>query len=400
MAFHVFANDSFAYPHETTQCRRILDFLKSLYETDPDNFCYCLFNREYHDANGDVRGQYDLLIFTNHSISIVELKAKRGKLIGHPNKNYGNNDLLLIYPSRKQEFIPLSQVENQQKHLKERLVNDFRYAMKKQNDHYRIDSFLLFDEPLDLNDFSIENEQIKKWLKVMTITTFINEWKLNMKTQPFTLTEKDICFLAEQGFRLHEVATTDYKTNISSIGKRIEDFLVFESEDAYRSLDYTMIRREVLEMISEEEFHELISMRKNIFSLSDVQKERYRNIASKLKAPYLSYARLNQFFLGQVLHRLKNISVSATTAFEKMPDAVKNMDMNNPIVPRLTDLDVGATIDEMKESMEEIRQLLYDYQSFCEIKFEIWGKSGNATKESNRAALLIDICQKMELNNE
>jgi len=184
MAFHVFANDSFAYPHETTQCRRILDFLKSLYETDPDNFCYCLFNREYHDANGDVRGQYDLLIFTNHSISIVELKAKRGKLIGHPNKNYGNNDLLLIYPSRKQEFIPLSQVENQQKHLKERLVNDFRYAMKKQNDHYRIDSFLLFDEPLDLNDFSIENEQIKKWLKVMTITTFINEWKLKKMTQP------------------------------------------------------------------------------------------------------------------------------------------------------------------------------------------------------------------------
>lgn len=400
MPFHVFANDSFAYPHETTQCRRILDFLKNLYETDPNNFCYCLFNCEYHDANGDVRGQYDLLIFTNHSISIVELKAKTGKLIGHPNKKYDNEDLLLIYPTGKRELIELSQVEDQHKHLLDRLVNDYKKAMKKQNEHYRIDSFLLFNEPLDLSDFSIKNDQLVKWLKVKTITAFINEWQPNTKAQLFTLTEKDICYLAEQGFGLHEVSTTDYETNIASVGKRIVDFLDFESEDAYRSLDYAMIRREVLEMISEDEFHEIMSMRSNILSISEMQKTRYQYIASKLKAPYLSYARINQFYLGQVLHGLKDIAVSATTAFEKMPDAVISMDMNNPIVPKLANLDVGTTIENMKERVEEIRQLLYDYQAFCEIKFDIWGKSGSATKESNRAALLIDICHKMEPNNE
>jgi hypothetical protein len=199
---------------------------------------------------------------------------------------------------------------------------------------------------------------------------------------------------------LHEVSAIDYETNITSVGKRIGDFLNFESEVAYHSLDYAMIRREVLQMISEHEFYELMSMRRNIFSLNKTQKERYRYIANKLKAPYLSYARLNQFFLGQVLHELKDIAVSATTAFEKMPDEVINIDMNNPIVPKLANLDVGTTIESMKEKVEEIRQLLYDYQAFCEIKFEIWGKSDSATKESNRAALLIDICQKMEPNNE
>jgi hypothetical protein len=161
-----------------------------------------------------------------------------------------------------------------------------------------------------------------------------------------------------------------------------------------------MIRREVMERISENEFAELLTMRKVICSLSEDQRARYRLIAEKLKVPYLSNTRLDQFFLGEVLSKLKRIVEIATSAFTAMPDAVKNIDWNDPIVPRLTDIDLHACSENMNAALTEIDQLLRDYEAFCEDKFSVRGKPSRDGKASRRAALLIDICQKLEPHNE
>ncbi len=395
MSFYVFAEKPFDNDHEKAKSKLILDLLKPLYQDNPE-YCYCLLDIPYHDSSGDRIGQYDIIVLMRNSISTIEMKSMNGRLVGNITKNYGNDDLAIHYQGGGQGIIRVSQVESQHKHLIDRLVNDFKSSMYKDADKYQIDSYLLFRDPLDTTLFEITNPQIAKWLKIVTEQTFITAWKNAKHSSQFSLAENEIHFIAEDCFKLNEVEPSDYSINFTSIRDRINRLLGIEADYLYKSFNYEMIRKTVLERLTEEEFIELLTLRRSISSLDPQKQQRFKMLFNKLTVPYLSYQRIDNFFLSEILVQIRNILDHATDTFISIPKAVHDMNLDNPIVPKLTGVNIGVEAETMIESVKAIENLLYDFSSFVEIKIDKWGRLPECKKDVDRGVLLLNICLRME----
>jgi hypothetical protein len=398
MSFFVFAKEPFFNDHEKAQSKLILDLLKSFYKDKPE-YCYCLLNVPVLESANVEKTQFDILVLTRHSISIIEMKAKKGKLIGKISKNYGNDDLVLQYPSGEQEPIRVSQVEIQHSSMISRLDQGFRVRGGEASDLYRVDQYLLFRDPLDVSEFGITEPKMAKWLKVTTEGTFLKAWE-SAKSQQFTLEEYKIWYLAEHFFDLYEVSPDSYSMTALSIQNRIKKFLPIETEEIYKAFDYDMIRKTVLERLSEVEFHELLMLRRNIRSLESAQEERFKSLFNRLKLPYISYQRIEHYFLGSLLNKTTAIFDHTISTFASIPQAVQNMDLNDPIVPHLKVVNISTEVSTMNEDIKEIENILLDYALFNEMKIEKWGEQSESSKDIERVMLLLNICLKMEPSHE
>jgi len=107
MSFFVYAKDDFSNEHEKRQSKIVLDSLKALYKANPEEYCYCFLNVDYHHKDNSLRGQFDIIVFTRHSVSTIEMKAKSGRLVGSIDQRYGNDDVRFNYPEGITESIKI-----------------------------------------------------------------------------------------------------------------------------------------------------------------------------------------------------------------------------------------------------------------------------------------------------
>jgi len=403
MSFFVYAKDDFFNEHEKVQSKIVLDSLKGIYKDDPSEYCYCFLNIPYHhnDENLPVRGQFDIIVFTRHSVSTIEMKSKSGKLIGEVNQNYKNKDVLLVYPNGKQENISIHQVEDQQQKLKSRLSKDFRREMKKSKDElYRIDSYLLFTDDMDFSGFSVNNEQIAKWLKVVTESSFIGVWKETNHNQPFTLTESDIHFIAEQHFQLFEVDPDTYSLSVSLFQKRLFNISNNNRSQIIPEYGQRMLKGMILENLSESEYQKLILLSRNIQTLNNDEKVAFRQLIRKIKPSYISNERFDHYYLNTVMAVLKEQISIILNIFTIIPKIAEPYDYKN--IPKPTKW--RSTLNEEKEKLnthlEKIKRKLDNYVSFYTDIANVENSIPEEFKDIKRALFLLDLCSKEEKDEE
>jgi len=399
MSFFVYAKDDFFNEHEKRQSKIVLDSLKTVYKDDPSDYCYCFLNIPYHhnDVNLPIRGQFDIIVFTRQSVSTIEMKSKSGKLIGEVNQNYKNKDVRLIYPNGKTESISIHQVEDQQQKLKSRLSKDFRREMKKsQEEHYRIDSYLLFTDDMDFSTFSVSNEQISKWLKVVTESSFIKVWKETNHNQPFTLTESDIHFIAEQHFQLFEVDPDTYSLSVSLFQKRLFNINDNNKNQIFPEYGHRMFKSMILENISESEYYQLIHLRDNIRELNDEEKVAFRQLVRKIKPSYFSNERFDHYYLNTVMSVLKELMSIILNIFTMIPKIAEPFDRKNMLKPSRWRSTLYDEKEKLNTHLDKIKMKLDEYTSFYSDIATIEKNTPEDIKDIERALRLLDICSKEE----
>ncbi len=399
MSFFVYAKEDFFNKHEKRQSKIVLDSLKTVYKDDPAEYCYCFLNIPYHhnDVNLPIRGQFDIVVLTRHSVSTIEMKSKSGKLIGEVNQNYKNKDVLLIYPNGKPESISIHQVEDQQQKLKSRLSKDFRREMKKsKEEHYRIDSYLLFTDDMDFSAFSVSNEQISKWLKVVTESSFIKVWKETNHKQPFTLTESDIHFIAEQHFQLFEVDPDTYSLSVSLFQKRLFNINDNNKNQIFPEYGHRMFKSMILENLSESEYVQLTHLRDNIRALNDEEKVSFRQLVRKIKPSYFSNERFDHFYLNTVMSVLKELISIILNIFTIIPKIVEPIDRKNMLKHSKWRSTIYDEKEKLNTHLDKIKIILDEYTSLYSDIATIEKNPQADIKDIMRALLLLDICSKEE----
>ncbi len=344
MSFHVYSCGHFHHQHELDQAKKVLDHLKSLYQ-DSSDYCYCLLNSEFRNKDQSISGQYDIVVFTRNSMSVLELKAKNGKLLGKIESNYGNDDIRIEYPNGKYDSIRIKQLEEQKKHLLERIHNEFRKVMDKSaTEHYRIDGYFVFNDPLDTSDFEIVDSQIKKWLQITTIDNFEKTWQKTNRKQPFTLTQTDILYLLEQKFRAQEICNVDYLSTLITPLEQIERFLTIQNNDYPLEHSLDRFKQILLSYLTNEELSELLSIMNSLSMAEEKERKRYRELLFKIDLKYISFHLIEEYFERYLFSLI-----------------AKNTKRYVDIFSNINSIYQDHTIDEVerKRKMGEIYQGLY-----------------------------------------
>jgi len=367
--FFVFSGTPFEHQHEDLQSRKILDQLKEIYKTTSGEYCYCLLNVPFDRSDGSRRGQFDLIVCTSHTISIIELKSKSGRLEGEISRNYGNATLRLTYPDEtKNEEIRLAQVEDQHRYLIELLDRQIREATRRKHARFRVDTYLIFNDPLDTSALLIKNEKIEKWLKINTIGGFTSVWQSTNHDQPFSLSEGDICYLAERCFNLHEVDAEDYSFDLRSLQTRIQSLLRFPSEQTYSNLDVDLLKREFLSRISKQEFDRLLELRARILELSDTEADEFRTLIETASVPNFPDYRFGQVHLSGLLGELKQSIEAVASSFLTIQEVCSQGKLLlNSYRPEVKST-IRATSTLLTVAAEKIKNRLWAYAESCEMK--------------------------------
>lgn len=166
-----------------------------------------------------------------------------------------NGSLELVQGNDKKEAIDFYiERENKKQNLKWRqiyhqhsyITNYFGKAFKEirkkdKSEHYRIDHYLLFEEPLDKRNIDL-HVTTEKWLKITTTKSFFDVFMENQKGHPFSLTEDDIRFLAKVFLHLRlrdeKNAFEELKPAITRLHQFFNSFSEYElDEQLYTILD-------------------------------------------------------------------------------------------------------------------------------------------------------------------
>ena len=124
--------------------------------------------------------------------------------------------------------------------------------------HYRVDSYLVFNSPLDQSGVSITNEQIAKWFKICTVDSFYETWEREIRAHPFTLSEGDLYFLSERCLKLKEVSWKNFEVELDTPEAVANALSKFPQLSGYEHLNLAMIEREFRSRLTEMEFTTLI----------------------------------------------------------------------------------------------------------------------------------------------
>lgn len=235
MPLYIYASEKPEHEHEIDQLKKIIETIDEIYGKS-DQYCYLFFNVKYN--NSEKLRQYDALIFTKRSISVIELKSMAGSFqVSQDNEKRECNIFQITTPNNKVLSLKWNQIYHQHSYLTNYFGKAFTTIRNKNNEKYRIDNYLVFNDPLIIKNKKL-HVTVEHWLTICSINNFKEEFLINQKDQPFLLTEDDIRFLAKVSFGLHLRKKNDIFTKLKSPLKHLKESLeFFDDQYIYETLN-------------------------------------------------------------------------------------------------------------------------------------------------------------------